>query len=300
MRVGGGTRRSAGRMNRVRAGVRPRLHSGRDRPGATRTRGWFITIEGPEGAGKTTQAERLAPHLEARGHRRPRHPRAGRHVARRAAPRGPPGPDRRRRAATDPLTDAFLFNAARRQLVTEVIRPALAAGRTVVCARYADSTLAYQGYGAGRPARRPARARAAATDGLRPDLTILLDLPVEVGLARKAPGRRDPLRGRVRPRLPSPGPGRLPGPGGGRTRAASRSSTPAGRRTRWPRRWPRAVDAAGSARSEPRTGRPRASTDDTGGPSSPRLRVSSPADEADRAVLVRLADGELDALEDAV
>ena len=96
------------------------------------------------------------------------------------------GPDSA--APTDPLTDALLFNAARRQLVTEIIRPALDSGRTVVCARFADSTLAYQGYGAGIPLERLRVLEIAATDGLKPDLTILLDVPVEAGLARKAPG----------------------------------------------------------------------------------------------------------------
>lgn len=91
-------------------------------------------------------------------------------------------------SASDPLTDAFLFDAARRQLIVEVLRPALAAGRTVVCARYADSTLAYQGYGAGVPLDRLRSLETAAIGGLVPDLTILLDLPVEAGLARKAPG----------------------------------------------------------------------------------------------------------------
>ncbi len=86
------------------------------------------------------------------------------------------------------MTDALLFNAARRQLVTEVIRPALEAGRTVVCARFADSTLAYQGFGAGLPLADLRALETAATDGLQPDLTILLDVPVEDGLARKAPG----------------------------------------------------------------------------------------------------------------
>jgi dTMP kinase len=85
------------------------------------------------------------------------------------------------------LTDAFLFNAARRQLVTEVIRPRLEAGSMILCARYADSTLAYQGFGAGVPLERLLVLEGAATDGLRPDLTILLDLPVEEGLARKTP-----------------------------------------------------------------------------------------------------------------
>jgi dTMP kinase len=152
-----------------------------------RIRGWFITIEGPEGAGKTTQASALASHLEAMG--------VDVHVTR--EPGGTWLGERLREvllartdaaAATDPLTDAFLFNAARRQLVTEVIRPALDGGRTVICARYADSTLAYQGYGAGVPLDRLRALEATATDGLQPDLTILLDLPAEDGLARVAPG----------------------------------------------------------------------------------------------------------------
>ena len=91
-------------------------------------------------------------------------------------------------AATDPTTDAILFNAARRQLVTEVIRPALEAGKTVLCARFADSTMAYQGFGAGVPLEQLALLESIATDGLRPDLTILLDVPPEVGLQRKSPG----------------------------------------------------------------------------------------------------------------
>jgi dTMP kinase len=156
------------------------------RPGAP-VRGWFITIEGPEGAGKTTQASALATHLEGA--------RLDVHVTR--EPGGTWLGERLREvllartdapAATDPLTDAFLFNAARRQLVTEVIRPALEGGRTIVCARYADSTLAYQGYGAGVPLARLRALETAATEGLTPDLTILLDLPAEDGLARVAPG----------------------------------------------------------------------------------------------------------------
>lgn len=162
----------------------------------SRTRGWFITIEGPEGGGKTTQADRLAAHLEA----------AGRPVRLTREPGGTPlgeqiraillartddvpddasddAPD----AAMDPLTDALLFNAARRQLVRSVIRPALAGGTTVVCARFADSTLAYQGYGSGVPLDRLRALADVATDGLTPDLTILLDLPASHGIARKAP-----------------------------------------------------------------------------------------------------------------
>ena len=156
-------------------------------PGTPVRRGWFITIEGPDGAGKTTQAGRLAAHLQA----------AGRDVHLTREPGGTWLGERLRElllartastARSDPLTDALLFNAARRQLVVEVIDPALAAGRTVVCARFADSTLAYQGHGAGVPLDDLRALATAATGGLTPDLTILLDLPVEAGLARKAPG----------------------------------------------------------------------------------------------------------------
>ena len=150
-------------------------------------RGVFITIDGPEGGGKTTQAERLARHLSTRL--------PSVHLTR--EPGGTWLGERLREvilartgstAPTDPLTDALLFNAARRQLVREVIGPALEAGTTVVCARFADSTLAYQGYGGGVPLDRLRSLAEAATGGLEPDLTLLLDVPVAVGLARKAPG----------------------------------------------------------------------------------------------------------------
>jgi dTMP kinase len=158
---------------------------GRELPG----RGWFITIEGPEGAGKTTQAARLEAHLHD----------AGIPVIRTREPGGTSLGERirdllldagARDRAIDPLTDALLFNAARRQLVEEVIRPALRAATTVVCARYADSTLAYQGYGSGLPLEDLRALERVATGGLRPDLTILLDLPPEAGLGRKAPDDR--------------------------------------------------------------------------------------------------------------
>jgi len=156
------------------------------RPRGSAGRGSFITIEGPEGAGKTTQAAALARHLEARGidvhlTREPGGTSLAERIREVLLARTAPG------ATSDPLTDALLFNAARRQLVTEVIEPALEAGRTVVCARYADSTIAYQGYGAGVDLGRLRDLAAIATDRLNPDLTILLDLPPDEGLARKAP-----------------------------------------------------------------------------------------------------------------
>ncbi len=158
-----------------------------EHPAASQGGGWFITVEGPDGAGKTTQAGALAGHLRRHGQsvlltREPGGTWLGERIRELLLARTGSA------AATDPATDAILFNAARRQLVTEVIRPALAAGQTVVCARYADSTLAYQGYGGGIPLDRLRALQALSTDGLQPHLTILLDLPVEAGLERKAPG----------------------------------------------------------------------------------------------------------------
>lgn len=147
-------------------------------------RGRFITIEGPEGAGKTTQASRLVASLRDRdvavlGTREPGGTTLGERIRDLLlAPSATP---------IDPLADALLFNAARRQLVEEVVEPALAAGTTVICARFADSTRAYQGYGGGLPLGELEALEEIATGGLQPDLTLLLDLPVEVGLARKAP-----------------------------------------------------------------------------------------------------------------
>ena len=88
--------------------------------------------------------------------------------------------------AIDPRADALLFNASRSQLVAEVIRPALARGVTVIADRFADSTLAYQGYGSGLPLGELRAAITFATAGLTPDVTVLLDLPATEGLARKS------------------------------------------------------------------------------------------------------------------
>ena len=153
--------------------------------------GVFITLEGPEGAGKTLQAERLAAALAERGHtvrltREPGGTRLGERIRSIVLAEASKGD-----GLVDASADALLFNAARAQLVAEVIKPALAAGEVVVCARFADSTLAYQGYGAGVPLRDLRAIAAVATDGVVPDLTVLLDVEPEVGLERKAAESRN-------------------------------------------------------------------------------------------------------------
>jgi dTMP kinase len=153
----------------------------------------FITLEGPEGAGKTLQAERLADTLRARGGRvrltrEPGGTRLGEQIRAIVLARAGEADGA---APIDPRADALLFNAARAQLVAEVIQPALEAGETVICARFADSTLAYQGYGAGVPVDNLRAIAMVATAGLTPDLTILLDIAPEVGLARKADESRN-------------------------------------------------------------------------------------------------------------
>ncbi|HSL98421.1 MAG TPA: dTMP kinase [Candidatus Deferrimicrobiaceae bacterium] len=145
-------------------------------------KGWFITLEGPDGAGKSLQAERLAAALGARGRtvrltREPGGTSLGERIRRMLLTPGEP--------PITPRADALLFSAARAQHVADVIRPALDSGATVICARYADSTLAYQGYGSGLPLPELRVVTDLATGGLRPDRTILLDIPPEVGLARK-------------------------------------------------------------------------------------------------------------------
>jgi dTMP kinase len=163
----------------------------------------FITFEGPEGSGKSTQARLLYEQLYAR-----RYP-----IIPVREPGGTRIGDLIRRIVLDlqhtemaPTTETLLFSAARAQLVSEVIRPYLAQGGIVLCDRYADSTFAYQGYGLGRDLAELRTITSAATGGLRPDMTIYLDLSAEEGLERK---RRKRQELRPRPSLTS-SPGREP------------------------------------------------------------------------------------------
>jgi dTMP kinase len=142
----------------------------------------FIVFEGPEGSGKSTQAKLLAASLQANDRR----------VVLTREPGGTQLGERLRAMLLDPhvdaispLTEALLYTAARAEHVERVIRPALAAGETVVCDRLFDSTLAYQGGGRGLDLAQLKSVQIFATGGLEPDLRVLLDLPVEIGLARR-------------------------------------------------------------------------------------------------------------------
>ncbi|MEF3273139.1 MAG: dTMP kinase [Chloroflexus sp.] len=148
--------------------------------------GLFITFEGPEGAGKSTQARRLYERLQAAGYpviltREPGGTRIGELIRRILVDL--------RHTEMAPTTEILLFSAARAQLVSELIRPYLATGGIVVCDRYADSTFAYQGYGLGRDLAELRAITEIATGGLKPDLTFYLQIDVEAGLQRKRAGR---------------------------------------------------------------------------------------------------------------
>jgi dTMP kinase len=143
--------------------------------------GRFHVIEGPEGAGKSTQVRRLGAALEGRGHS----------VLPTYEPGGTPVADAIRRiflsgehGAITPLTELFLICASRAQHVAQVIRPALEAGKVVISDRFSPSTMVYQGYAGGLPPETVRAMDEAARQGLRPDLTVVLNLPAEVGLRR--------------------------------------------------------------------------------------------------------------------
>ncbi|MFF0989404.1 dTMP kinase [Kocuria nitroreducens] len=145
-------------------------------------RGLFVVFEGGDGAGKSTQAGRLVDALRAEGH----------DTVRTREPGGTPLGEKVRELVLDPAhgpvdarAEALLFAAARAAHVAQLVRPALAAGRTVVCDRFADSSAAYQGAGRGLGVDRVAELNAWATAGLVPDLTVLLDVPAGTGRTRR-------------------------------------------------------------------------------------------------------------------
>lgn len=147
------------------------------------SRGLFITVEGIDGCGKSTQAWLIAAALEAAGH----------DVLRLREPGGVKISEQIRAILLDPanaemgdVCELLLYEAARAQLVHQVIRPALAAGKTVVCDRFYDSTTAYQAFADGLDRDMVFQANDLAVDGCRPNLTFVFDLPVEDALRRRS------------------------------------------------------------------------------------------------------------------
>ena len=144
--------------------------------------GLFVTLEGPDGSGKTTQLRLLADWVRSRGYpllvtREP----GGTHI----------GEDIRdllhdcEHVEMSPYAEILLYSASRAQLVAQMIRPTLQAGKIVLCDRYFDSTYAYQGYGRGLPLDALQSITEFAVQGLKPDLTLYLDVPADVGLRRR-------------------------------------------------------------------------------------------------------------------
>lgn len=165
----------------------------------------FITFEGPEGCGKSTQARQLYEWLQKGGYP----------VILTREPGGTAISDVLRRLILDmqhgemePTTETLLFAAARAQLVGEVIRPYLQLGGIVICDRYADSTYAYQGYGLGRDLQQLREITRFATGGLMPDLTIYLDIDPREGLSRKLRQKEESQSRSLQQPLPLP----LPAP----------------------------------------------------------------------------------------
>lgn len=145
-------------------------------------RGVLIALEGPEGAGKSTQAPRIAAALTERGlsplvTREPGGTAVGEAIRQMLLDQSD--------YAILPETEALLYAAARSQHVREVLSPAIAAGSVVICDRFIDSTLAYQGGGRGLDRDQLMRLHSIAADGMEPDLCVLFDLPIQVGLNRR-------------------------------------------------------------------------------------------------------------------
>ena len=159
------------------------------------TRGRFISFEGGEGSGKSTQVRRLCARLEAAGHR----------VVATREPGGSVGAEAIRNLVLQgtadrwsPLTETLLMYAARRDHVERTIEPALVRGDWVVCDRFADSTRAYQGQAGAVDAQLIGALEVHVLRGVMPDLTLVFDLPVEVGLARAAAHATDAGHGETR------------------------------------------------------------------------------------------------------
>lgn len=147
----------------------------------------FITFEGPEGSGKSTQARLLAEHLRGQF--------GDEKIVLTREPGGTEIGEQIREIIHSlrnhdmaSTTEFLLYNAARAQIVAQVIRPALAQGKIVLCDRYADSTIAYQGFGRQLDMQMVREVVRYATGGLKPDLTFYIDVSVEEGLARRAQG----------------------------------------------------------------------------------------------------------------
>jgi dTMP kinase len=151
--------------------------------------GCFVTLEGPEGAGKTTQVKLLSKQLEILGIK---------HVVTRDPGGTPLGRQIRRillnpENPVHPTTELLLYQADRAQHVSELIMPSLQAGALVICDRYIDSTVAYQGYGRSIDLNLIAELNEISTGGLRPQMTILFDIESSEGLSRLHPGGHDRL-----------------------------------------------------------------------------------------------------------
>ncbi len=151
--------------------------------------GVFITFEGIEGCGKSTQIARLAKRLAKVGRsivqlREPGGTNIGEAI--RKTVKHPPG-----NTPISPETELLLMNASRAQLVQQVVRPALAEGSVVLCDRFYDSTLAYQGYGRGLDLAKVQNAIDLAVGGTKPNITLLLDIPLEVSAGRVAKRQRE-------------------------------------------------------------------------------------------------------------
>jgi len=148
-------------------------------------KGVFITIEGPDGSGKTTQSKLLVEYLKKKGYS----------VVHTREPGGTSLAEFLREIILNPnlkiapVTELLLYSASRAQHTIELIEPSLQEGKIVVCERYTDATMAYQGYGRGLDKKLIKQLNKISTGGLTPDLTIILDVPVEKGLERIRKGR---------------------------------------------------------------------------------------------------------------